>query len=105
MLQLILANPQYRQVQRPDWQSVLDMVVPGDPYHALIDAGALMAGASNAQVAEYLLGKLDRREFSGVVFFDPERSEWVVQDFNLYAMSTSKSPIAVHRSCTRGYRW
>ena len=57
---------------------------------ALIDAGALMAGASdNIQVATYLAQKLDK----GVVYFDIARNGWWVRDSLGRAWPKHSSPI------------
>jgi hypothetical protein len=60
---------------------------------ALIDAGALMAGKSNAEVAEYLLAKTDAKCFRGVVFFSLVCDEWRVRNHQGEEWSKSSSPI------------
>eukprot|EP01034_Spumella_vulgaris_P031843 gene31843-39333_t len=50
-------------------------------HRALIDAGALCTGSSNEQVADYLLTRLDRNSFRGVVYFDDSQQKWTVKDF------------------------
>ena len=66
-----------------EWKLVLDAViekVEKDKTHvtcALIDAGALMAGASdNINVARYLTERLNK----GVIYFDIARNEWWVRE-------------------------
>jgi hypothetical protein len=50
--------------------------------HALIDCGALMAGATNRQVAEYACQSplLDPKLFKGVVFFDQDHQKWMAME-------------------------
>eukprot|EP00959_Pyramimonas_sp_CCMP1952_P367373 7694636-Pyramimonas_sp.AAC.1 len=50
---------------QPQWASVLDKAL-SEKCHALIDCGALMAGATNRQVAEYACPLLDPKLFKGV---------------------------------------
>jgi hypothetical protein len=53
-------------------ETILDEIATADPpYHALIDAGALITGLSNYQVALYLLQK-GLKDIDGVVFLDEQ---------------------------------
>lgn len=60
---------------------------------ALIDAGAMMAGKTNVQVAEYLLENTDATHFRGVVYFSLEHDEWRVKDHTGQDWSKDSSPI------------
>ncbi|MEW5310745.1 MAG: hypothetical protein WDW38_002512 [Sanguina aurantia] len=100
MLAVILDNPEYStlatgsQGRQPDptWKSLLDAAV-GKGVHALLDCGALLAGISNRQAAEYLLQRLDRRRFLGVSFF-LEGHGWSVLDTHGRCLPCHSSPIA-----------
>ena len=52
----------------------------GDQVRALIDAGGLMAGASNAEVAGALLRLLRHGSLRGVVYYDTECGGWYAQN-------------------------
>lgn len=86
MLELIIKNPIYHdfallpQTSKNAWQLVLDKVLL-DNFHAIIDAGALMAGISNFEVAKYLMNHVEhtsQSEFLGVVFFNVDADQWFV---------------------------
>ena len=66
---------------------------PSAGVSALIDAGGLMAGAANADVAVRMLGRLPSSAFRGVVYFDDRRGEWVVRDFKGQEWPKRSSPI------------
>ncbi|KAG2496538.1 hypothetical protein HYH03_005361 [Edaphochlamys debaryana] len=52
----------------------------GPELRAIIDCGALLAGASNRSAAAYLLRRLDPARFKGVTCFDERERAWVVAD-------------------------
>ncbi|KAG2488308.1 hypothetical protein HYH03_013158 [Edaphochlamys debaryana] len=69
------------------WQQVLDAALrlqaQGEEVRALIDCGALLAGTSNREAAEYLLSRLDRGRFKGVTYVHEDGRGgrgWVVAD-------------------------
>jgi hypothetical protein len=48
--------------------------------HALIDCGAMMAGATNCEVADYMCPRLDPTLFQGVVYYDQCQEKWMAKD-------------------------
>jgi hypothetical protein len=104
MLALLLKHASYATFERAHekelWESFLDYIVDVTKQEkdrltsAFIDAGALMAGASNAGVAKYLIGKLSKT-FRGVIFFDGESLSkgWYVLDRNGSTKPRHSSPI------------
>ena len=60
---------------------------------ALIDAGAMMAGKTNVEVAEHLLQNTEAKHFRGVVYFSLEHDEWRVKDHTGQDWSKDTSPI------------
>ena len=94
----LLGNSRFETLQITNenlkWKLVLDKVISRTKNDcttcALIDAGALMAGASdNIQVATYLAQKLNK----GVVYFDIARNGWWVRDSLGRAWPKHSSPI------------
>ncbi|GLC47559.1 hypothetical protein PLESTB_000001100 [Pleodorina starrii] len=67
--------------EQPLWQVLCDTAL-AEGVDALLDCGALLAGASNREAAEYLLGRLDRDRYQGVTFYDEgeDARGWVVAD-------------------------
>ena len=73
--------------EKPQWTAVLDFAIESGTV-ALIDAGALMAGATNYEVAVKILDLLDERAASamttcadgldGVVYFNKKLDSWCV---------------------------
>jgi len=101
MLELIIKNPIYHdfallpQASKKVWQLVLDKVLL-DNFHALIDAGALMAGISNFEVAKYLMNHVEhasQSEFLGVVFFNVDADQWFVLGTKQQLWPLNRSPI------------
>jgi hypothetical protein len=66
------------------------------PVHALIDSGALLAGYTNSEVANRLLGVLPD-DLLGVVFFNndslSQKGEWVILQRSGRCVPKSQSPI------------
>jgi hypothetical protein len=60
---------------------------------ALIDAGAMMAGKTNLEVADYLLDGTTAACFRGVVYFSHSHGEWRVRNHQGAEWSKSSSPI------------
>ena len=112
MLNLISTNASFQSLQQYDncnqeiqydqlqWKIILDLVIQetciDTSYRtcALIDAGALMAGAhSNEEVATYLADHLDSQKYQAVIYFDMARNEWWVRDKFERAWPKHCSPI------------
>ena len=112
MLHLISTNASFLSLQQHDnynqeiqnnqlqWKILLDLVIREtgiDTSHgtcALIDAGALMAGAhSNEVIARYLAEHLDSQKYHAVIYFDMARNEWWVRDKFERAWPKHSSPI------------
>ena len=64
------------------------MQVLNQKSHALIDCGAMMAGATNREVADYMCPQLDLTLFQGVVYFDQDHEKWMAKDRRYYYIST-----------------
>jgi hypothetical protein len=105
MLSLLLKCASYATFERAHgkelWESFLDYTVDVTKREkccrltsAFIDAGALMAGVSNADVAKYLISKLNQK-FRAVIFFDGEslNKGWYVLDRNGSTKPKQSSPI------------
>ncbi|EFJ48301.1 hypothetical protein VOLCADRAFT_104794 [Volvox carteri f. nagariensis] len=65
--------------ERPQWQVLLDTALD-EGVDALLDCGALLAGASNRDAADYLLARLDGHRYQGVTYFDEALRSWTVCD-------------------------
>ena len=81
------------------WKAILDIVVAktqenGSTHtRAFIDAGALMAGATdNEEVALYLVERLEQN-YKGIVYFDLVKNGWWVRDKYGRAWPKHSSPI------------
>ncbi|GLC47557.1 hypothetical protein PLESTB_000000900 [Pleodorina starrii] len=81
--------------QQPLWQVLCDTAL-AEGVDALLDCGALLAGASNREAAEYLLGRLDRDRYQGVTFYDEgeDARGWVVADLRNRRLPRHASPVA-----------
>ncbi|KEG08962.1 NXN protein [Trypanosoma grayi] len=91
------------EVLPPDWMPlrVLDRIATAHPpYHALIDAGALITNMENEDVARYLLGKLSPTLFDGVVFLDRKDRQMILQRSNGLKVPVAQSGIALTRRFT-----
>ncbi|GLC49187.1 thioredoxin-disulfide reductase [Pleodorina starrii] len=83
---------------RPLWRVLLDTALV-EGVDALLDCGALLAGASNRHAAEYLRQQLASRgdttaRFQGVTYFDEAERSWVVCDLRGRRLPRHASPIA-----------
>ncbi|GLI61980.1 hypothetical protein VaNZ11_004546, partial [Volvox africanus] len=82
---------------RPLWQVLLDTALK-ERMHALLDCGALLAGASNRQASEYLCQRLAEQgaaaPFQGVTYFDEDKRNWTVSDLCGRRLPRHLSPIA-----------
>jgi hypothetical protein len=74
-------------------ESEKDVTADGSRTTALIDAGAMMAGKSNLEVADFILNNTTPRSFRGVVYFNLKHGEWRVRDHQGAEWSKSSSPI------------
>ena len=91
MLRLMLANPVYLQL--PDQEVVQDQLIQrASKYHALIDAGALLSGQSNLEIAKLLL-PLVAKQRRGVVFFDAGTRQWMILDCFAQCKPKKSSPV------------
>jgi Protein of unknown function (DUF3638)/Protein of unknown function (DUF3645) len=69
--------------------------------HALLDAGALLSGPTNRQVAAYVLSllcsdgdqKTNRHGLLGVTYYDRERNQWVFENFQRQVFDHAVSPV------------
>jgi Protein of unknown function (DUF3645) len=69
--------------------------------HALLDAGALLSGPTNKQVAAYVLSllcsdgdqKTNRHGLLGVTYYDRERNQWVFEIFPRQVFDHAVSPV------------
>jgi hypothetical protein len=66
-------------MELPLWQCVIKKSVELK-VRALIDVSGLMAGAENKNVAVHLSRLLDRKDFSGVVYFDQSLNGWYLYE-------------------------
>jgi hypothetical protein len=77
MLDMILKRSDHELVEiaadHTLWQGVLEFALQ---YDALIDAGGLLAGISNADAARFIVEKLEKHQ--GVLYFDSEEKSWFV---------------------------
>ncbi|KAF8285120.1 hypothetical protein TcBrA4_0033550 [Trypanosoma cruzi] len=101
----VLTNPSVvtTEVLPLDWTPlrVLDRIATSHPpYHALIDAGALITNMENEDVARYLLGKLSPALFDGVVFLDSKDRQMILQRSNGLKVPVAQSGIALTRRFT-----
>ena len=97
MLDVILGQPGTVHVlttEKPQWTAVLDFAIENGTV-ALLDAGALMAGATNHEVALKVLDLLDRRAttLQGVVYFNKDRDEWSLISRATRTEEPARSPI------------
>ncbi|PNH12759.1 hypothetical protein TSOC_000243 [Tetrabaena socialis] len=90
---LAVSTLEQAAADKPVWQLLLDLAV-GQGLDALLDCGALLAGASNSEAAQYLLPRLDRARFKGVCFCDESARSWVVCDVYGRQLPRHSSPIA-----------
>jgi hypothetical protein len=82
----------------PEWIQVVEACFTNSA-GALIDAGALLAGVSNAQIARYILSRLPEAcPYRGVVFFDVNLRSWRIRARDGHEWSKSASPIP-ERAC------
>jgi len=94
MLELILDHPTYISISQVAWESVLNVAIDSS-VDALIDCGALTAGASNVDIAAYLLERIPLGSFKGVIFFDSSQQAWCILDYR-GQMPMAQSPIREH---------
>ena len=103
MLQLLLKS-EFEAIDVDEsenrWKAILDIVVAktqenGSTHtRAFIDAGALMAGATdNEEVALYLVKRLDSN-YKGIVYFDLVKNGWWVR--NKYGRAWPKHSSPIH---------
>ncbi|RNF03803.1 hypothetical protein TraAM80_05547, partial [Trypanosoma rangeli] len=86
-----------------DWtpSRVLDRIATAHPpYHALIDAGALITNMENEDVARYLLSRLSPALFDGVVFLDSKDRQMILQRSNGLKVPVAQSGVALTRRFT-----
>ncbi|RNF23641.1 uncharacterized protein Tco025E_02741 [Trypanosoma conorhini] len=91
------------EVLPPDWTPlrVLDRIAAAHPpYHALIDAGALITNMENEDVARYLLSRLPPALFDGVVFLDNKDRQMMLQRGNGTKVPVAQSGVALTRRFT-----
>ncbi|PNH12760.1 hypothetical protein TSOC_000242, partial [Tetrabaena socialis] len=90
---LAVSTLEQAAADKPVWQLLLDLAVD-QGLDALLDCGALLAGASNSEAAQYLLPRLDRARFKGVCFYNESARSWVVCDEHGRQLPRHSSPIA-----------
>ena len=80
----------------PAWKLLLELAI-GDSADAIIDTGALLAGCTNIEAAEYLVGHPSFGK-KGVVYFDIGDSEtdgqWMVMDRDKMSVEKSQASIS-----------
>ncbi|AAZ13558.1 hypothetical protein, conserved [Trypanosoma brucei brucei TREU927] len=102
----VLTNPQVVTVLplQSDWTPLrlLDQIASSrsQPFHALIDAGALITNMDNETVARYLLSRLSADLFDGVVFLDAKDRQMILQRSNGLLVPVAQSGIALNRRFT-----
>lgn len=97
----LLSKAEYVSV-KADWEEVLSLAV-SRRVHALIDAGALLAGSNSFQVAKALVEELknvqDRdqgQRLDGVCFFDQKRGTWRILELDGRCDDVGWSAVAEH---------
>jgi hypothetical protein len=104
MASIILKNEQYFCISEfaaqhePHWKTVLRVVAEGLKHfgkrpHALIDAGAILAGVSNDGVVQFLLGS-HSTDINAVIYFETKNNRWEVQDKHRQIWSLINAPIS-----------
>ena len=96
MASLILSNDEVVRLETQQHtlsQAVMNLLIDRKAA-ALIDAGATMAGLSNAQVAERLIKDLPKSScLQGVVYFETEAQTWYVLNLHGRRWPQSSSPL------------
>ena len=104
ILRTILRNPDFHTLHQPPagggnvWQVMLDLALRLPQVRAVIDSGALAVGASNLDVAKYLLQRMDTEVFLGVLFYDAQLCGWAVLDAQGCIQRKELSPVR-ERDC------
>ena len=84
MLRTIMSNPAFHTLHLQEgvetWQALFDLALELPLVRAVIDSGALAVGASNLEVARFILRRMDPDLFFGVLFFDVIGGGWAVLD-------------------------
>eukprot|EP00434_Breviolum_minutum_P034401 symbB.v1.2.030448.t1/scaffold3429.1/size56941/4 len=102
MVKLILDNPEIHFLHEDDkakWMKVVDQASSSHArsrgVRALIDCGALTAGATNMEIAKRLLEGLEGTgdDIHGVIYFDPERKDWMILDHHGRCLPKQSSPV------------
>ncbi|CAD7940199.1 unnamed protein product [Amoebophrya sp. A120] len=80
------------------WSEIIDAVFDEcGSFDSLVEAGGLLAGSSNFEVAEYIREKIDgnsKNAMQGVVYFEPRGSgEWMVVNLKGVHEPLAKSPL------------
>ncbi|CCD20481.1 hypothetical protein, conserved, partial [Trypanosoma vivax Y486] len=102
----VLTDPAVVSVEllQPDWTPlhILDQIAAerSRPFHALIDAGALITNMDNETVARYLLDRLSPDLFDGVVFLDAMDRQMILQRSNGLMVPVVQSGVALNRRFT-----
>ncbi|GAX73071.1 hypothetical protein CEUSTIGMA_g524.t1 [Chlamydomonas eustigma] len=77
---------------KPSWKALLDQAILLK-VHAILDCGAMLAGASNKEAAEYVLGCLDTAQHRGVCYYDSSHKCWMIQDNKGRCLPRHASPV------------
>jgi hypothetical protein len=132
MMACVMRNPTYhcaavgrREVGEKGpcsgWKSIVDNALSRGRYDVLLDAGGLLAGSSNRDVATYILERYVQQKdcaHSGVLYFEPgnqpgggrqsggaasnQHGEWMVVDLKGVHEARAKSPL-VDAACFAFY--
>ncbi|CAE7206919.1 unnamed protein product [Symbiodinium necroappetens] len=104
MINMIMDNPDFLslppgqdQEGNPSWLRAARFAVERG-VHALIDCGALTAGALNADIAVEILRLLANRgsTLQGVVYFDASKKDWIISDRHGRCLPKNRSPVREH---------
>lgn len=104
MILRTLTNPhcvQVEKLQTEEWtvSALVACATCSPEYSCLIDAGALITGMSNEQVARALLSSASRK-YSGCVFLDTDDRKMIVDRSEGAALPLARSGIPVERRYT-----
>jgi hypothetical protein len=95
MVDLILQNQEMVCLRSNQTQDDVLKLVIENGIHAIIDAGAIMAGLSSKDVADRLMGLIvsHKSKFKGVVYFDRDVDNWVIKGKDGRSWHRGSSPI------------
>ena len=99
MITLMLENKKYEIISSqspkcndPMWKKLIEKAIKLN-LDALIDTGALLAGVTNIEAANFILNKLKNEKYKGVIYFDISLKSWMVKNQTGQCWYLKNSPI------------